>query len=152
MMKKIFVALLLVTSLFSNEIQVNQKLRVFALPDQFGVYHTVDRHTTTMIVSFEKDTGKDVNTFLATKKKSYLQEHDAIFIANISKMPALITKYFAMPKLKKYKHKILLVNNESDNRFKAKEEKVTIYELENSVVKKIYFIEKAEEIEKLLNK
>ena len=150
MMKKFFVALLLVTSLFSNEIQVNQKLRVFALPDQFGVYHTVDRHTTTMIVSFEKDTGKDVNTFLASKDSNYLKKNSAVFIANISKMPAIITRMFAMPKLKKYKHTILLVNNEDDDRFSAKEEKITIYKLENSVVKKIYYISSAKEIDKAL--
>ncbi len=149
-MKKIILALLLVTSLFSNEIKKDEKLRVFALPDQFGVYHTVDRHTKMYIVSFEKDTGKDVNTFLASKPKDYLQKHDAVFIANISKMPAIITKYFAMPKLKKYKHRILLINNEKDDRFRAKEEKITLYELENSVVKKIYFIDNAKEIEALL--
>ena len=149
-MKKIILALLLVTSLFSSEIKKDEKLRVFALPDQFGVYHTVDRHTKTYIVSFEKDTGKDVNTFLASKPKDYLQKHDAVFIANISKMPALITKYFAMPKLKKYKHRILLINNEDDNRFRAEDEKITIYKLKNSVVQKIFFIDKAKEIEKIL--
>ena len=149
-MKKIILVLLLVTSLFSSEIKKDEKLRVFALPDQFGVYHTVDRHTKTYIVSFEKNTEKNVNTFLASKPKDYLQKHDAVFIANISKMPAIITKYFAMPKLKKYKHRILLINNEKDDRFRAKEEKITVYELENSVVKKIYFIDNAKEIEALL--
>jgi hypothetical protein len=151
-MKRVILALLLVSSLFASEIKMDQKLRVFALPDQFGTYHTVDRHTTTIIVSFQKDTGKDVNTFLASKPKNYLQKHDAVFIANISKMPALITKYFAMPKLKKYKHRILLINNEDDNRFREEDEKITIYKLENSVVKKIFFIDKAKEIANVLKK
>jgi hypothetical protein len=150
MIKKLLLLALIATALFSSEIKLNDKLRVFVLPDQFGTYHTVDRHTKTIIVSFEKDTGKDVNTFLASKNPNYLKEHSAVFIANISEMPALITRMFAMPKLKKYKHTILLINNEDDDRFSAKEEKITIYKLENSVVKKIYYISSAKDIDKAL--
>jgi len=152
MIKKLLLAALLATSLFSSEIKLDDKLRVFVLPDQFGSYHTVDRHTQTIIVSFEKDTGKDVNTFLASKDSNYLKQNSAVFIANISKMPAIITRMFAMPKLKKYKHTILLVNNEDDDRFSAKEEKITIYKLENSVVKKIYYISSAKELNAVLVK
>jgi len=148
--KKLLLVALIATSLFSGEIKQDDKLRVFVLPDQFGTYHTVDRHTQTIIVSFEKDTGKDVNTFLASKDSNYLKKNSAVFIANISKMPAIITRMFAMPKLKKYKHTILLINNDDDDRFSAKEEKITIYKLENSVVKKIYYITSAKEIDNSL--
>ena len=150
MIKKLLLVALIATSLFSGEIKQDDKLRVFVLPDQFGTYHTVDRHTQTIIVSFEKDTGKDVNTFLASKDSNYLKKNSAVFIANISKMPAIITRMFAMPKLKKYKHTILLINNDDDDRFSAKEEKITIYKLENSVVKKIYYITSAKEIDNSL--
>ena len=150
MLKKLLLATLIVTSLFSSEIKLDEKLRVFVLPDQFGAYHTVDRHTKTIIVSFEKDTGKDVNTFLASKDSNYLQQNSAVYIANISKMPTIITRLFAMPKLKRYKFTVLLVNSEDDDRFSAKEEKITIYKLENSVVKKILYISSAKEIDNYL--
>ena len=150
MIKKLLFVALIATTLFSSEIKKDDKLRVFVLPDQFGAYHTVDRHTQTIIVSSQKDTSKDINTYLSTKKPNYLKESSAVFIANISKMPAIITKMFALPKLKEYKHNILLINNEDDDRFSNKEEKITIYKLENSVVKKVYYINSSKEIEKAL--
>ena len=140
--------LLFATSLVATEIKENEKVKLFVLADQFGVYHTVDRHTKTIIVSSEKETGKDINNFLATKPKNYLKKNDAVFIANISKMPSIITRMIAMPRLKEYKHNILLINNEEDNRFAHRDEKITIYKLKNSIVEKIYYINSAKEIEK----
>lgn len=150
MIKKLLLVALMATSLFSSEIKQNDKLRVFVLSDQFGAYHTVGRHIKTIIFSSQKDTSNDINTYIASKNPNFLKENNAVFIADISKMPAIITRMFAMPKLKKYKHNILLVNNEDDDRFSEKEEQITIYKLENSVVKKIYYIKSAKEIEKAL--
>lgn len=150
MIKKLLLLALIATSLFAAEIKQDDKLRVFVLPDQFGAYHTVDRHTETIIISLEKDTGKDMNAYLASKNPNFLKENNAVFIANISNMPALITRMFAMPKFKEFKHSILLLNNEDDDRFSAQDGKITIYKLENSVVKEIYYINSAKEIEKAL--
>ncbi len=148
MISKMILMLLFATSLVATEIKENEKVKLFVLADQFGVYHTVDRHTKTIIVSSEKETGKDINNFLATKPKNYLKKNDAVFIANISKMPSIITRMIAMPRLKEYKHNILLINNEEDNRFAHRDEKITIYKLKNSIVEKIYYINSAKEIEK----
>ena len=149
-MKILLLSLLLITSLFSSEIKEGSKFKLFVLPDQFGVYHTVDRHIKTIIISSQKDTGKDVNNFLASKSPKYLIQNDAVFIANISKMPSIITNMIAMPRLKKYKHNILLINDEEDNRFSHEEDKITIYKLEDSIVQKIYYINSAKEIQKAL--
>ena len=148
MINKMILMLLFATSLVATEIKENEKVKLFVLADQFGVYHTVDRHTKTIIVSSEKETGKDINNFLATKPKNYLKKHDAVFIAKITKMPSIITRMIAMPRLKEYKHNILLINNEDDNRFAHRDEKITIYKLKNSIVEKIYYINSAKEIEK----
>jgi len=152
MIKKTLLVLLLVSTLFASPFEINKKYRIFVLPDQFGIKHSIDRHTHTFIVSFEKDTGADVNKFLASKSSDYLAKHEAVFIANISKMPSLITKYFAMPKLKKYKHQVLLVNDEADHRFKAKDGKITIYKTKKGVVTEIFYINSAKELNKILVK
>lgn len=150
MIKILFITVLTVVSLIANEVKTDTKLRVFVLADQFGAYHTVDRHVKTIIVSSQKDISAEINSFLASKSSTYLKDRDAVYIANISKMPAIITKMFAMPKLKEFKHKILLINDETDKRFTTKDEKITVYKLQDSVVKNILYLNTIEEVEKLL--
>jgi hypothetical protein len=140
-MKKIFSLALLVATLMANDFGLGEEISSFTLADQFEKDH---------IVSFEKDTGADMNEFLNTKNPKYLEERNAVFIANISKMPGIITKLFAMPKMKKYKHTILLINDEEDKRFAQEEEKITVYKLKNGVIEKINFVSSAQEVAKNL--
>ncbi|WP_320035536.1 hypothetical protein [Halarcobacter sp.] len=143
MLKNILV-LTLISSiyLFANSFKVGDDIGHFSLPNQFDEKKDVDSKIQTIIVSFEKDTGKDINTFLASKKADFLDKHHAVFIANISGMPSIITKLFAMPKMRDYKHSILLIYDDADNRFVNKEEKSTLYKLENGVIKSISYITK----------
>lgn len=60
----------------------------------------------------------------------------------------IITKMFALPKMKNYKHEILLIYDENDDRFKAQEGVSTLYRLENGVIKSIEFITK-DDLEKV---
>ncbi len=149
-MKKIFSLALLVATLMANDFGLGEEISSFTLADQFEKDHIVSRSVETIIVSFEKDTGADMNEFLNTKNPKYLEERNAVFIANISKMPGIITKLFAMPKMKKYKHTILLINDEEDKRFAQEEEKITVYKLKNGVIEKINFVSSAQEVAKNL--
>jgi len=142
MIKKIILMLAFSTLLFSNSFDVNTNINSFTLLDQFDKTHLVNNKIRTIVVSFEKDTGADVNKFLSGKTRDFLENHNAVFIANISKMPSLITKWFALPKMKEYKHNVLLIYDEEDKRFMQKEEKSTVYKLENGVIKSIMYIEK----------
>lgn len=147
-MKKIILFLSLVLCAFSQELSINDKINNFSLANQFDEKKTIDSKINTIIVSFEKDTGKEVNEFLEQKTSDFLREHHAVFIANISGMPMIITKMFALPKMKNYKHEILLIYDENDDRFKAQEGVSTLYRLENGVIKSIEFITK-DDLEKV---
>lgn len=147
-MKKIILFLSLVLCAFSQELSINDKINNFSLANQFDEKKTIDSKINTIIVSFEKDTGKEVNEFLEQKTSDFLREHHAVFIANISGMPMIITKMFALPKMKNYKHEILLIYDENDDRFKAQEGMSTLYRLENGVIKSIEFITK-DDLEKV---
>lgn len=59
-------------------------------------------------------------------------------------MPSIITKMFALPKMRSYKHNILLIYDEEDNRFKSKEGKSTLYRLKDGVIKSITYIDKTD--------
>ncbi len=147
-MKKIILFLSLILCAFSQELSINDKINNFSLANQFDEKKTIDSKINTIIVSFEKDTGKEVNEFLEQKTSDFLREHHAVFIANISGMPMIITKMFALPKMKNYKHEILLIYDENDDRFKAQEGVSTLYRLENGVIKSIEFITK-DDLEKV---
>ena len=142
MIKKIALIIAFASLLFSNNFEINQNINSFSLADQFDKIHTVNANVKTIIVSFEKGTGADINEFLNNKPADFLQKNNAVFIANISGMPSIITKLFALPKMKKYKHSILLIYDENDTRFLQKEDKSTVYKLENGVIKSIFYIEK----------
>ncbi len=148
-MKIAIIFILLITSLFSQNFGLNGKIEHFSLPDQFNKMHTISDDTQTLIVSFEKDTGKMVNEFLASKEADFLQKHHAVFIANISGMPSIITKLFALPKMQDYKHTILLIYDENDKRFLQKDELSTVYKIENGVVKDIQFVKDKKSLEKI---
>jgi len=147
MIKKLILLVLFTTYLFSNGFEVNKKLSNFTLVDQFDKTHTVTSDTKTIIVSFEKGTGADINEFLSKKPEDFLQKNQAVFIANISGMPSIITSMFALPKMRKYKHNILLIYDEDDKRFIQKDDYSTLYKLEDGVIKSISYINK-EDLEK----
>lgn len=149
MIKKILLLLTFTTYLLANSFNVNDTITPFSLPDQFEKIHSITSETNTLIVSFEKGTGADISDFLNAKNPEFLDTHHAAYIANISKMPWLISKIFALPKMQSYKHKILLINDENDKRFVAKKGKSTVYKLVNGVVKKVYFISSKEELAKV---
>jgi len=148
MLKKLLLLPLFTLFLYANSFEINSHIGSFSLPTQFDEKQTVDSSIQTIIVSFEKDTGKDINQFLSSKDKDFLKNHHAVFIANIAKMPSIITKMFALPKMRDYKHNILLIYDENDKRFISQEEKSTVYKLENGVIKSISFITK-EDLEKI---
>lgn len=106
-----------------------------------------------VIVAFEKETGALVNEYLDTQDAYYLQMNRAIFIADISKMPTLITNMFALPKLRKYKHLIYL---HYDEKFVTvvpnKEAKITLLSVEDGKIKTISYISTKQELKSAIEK
>jgi hypothetical protein len=142
MIKKVIFLVLCTTYLFSNSFALNSNINSFTLNDQFDKTHTVNADTKTIIVSFEKETSADINEFLNTKEAGFLEKNKAVFIADISGMPSIITSLFALPKMKKYKYNVLLIYDEEDKRFLRQEKRTTVYRLENGIVKSISYIQK----------
>lgn len=110
----------------------------------------VPESTKTVLIAFDKDTGALVNEYLSEKNKYFLQKNKAIFIADINKMPTVITNMFALPKLRKYKHLIYLHYGEKfQNEVPKKDEMVSVLKFENKELKEIFYIKTKEELEKV---
>lgn len=113
----------------------------------------VPSKTRLVIVAFEKDTAAVVNDYLITKSKYYIQKHKAVFIADISKMPMVITNMFALPKMKKYKHLLYLhYGKKFQKNIPRREDKITLLEFKDSKLSKIMFATTTGDIKRAIEK
>lgn len=156
-MNKFLTALTLsVAILGAAPLTVNSPLNTldsFKYETPTGRQMKIPKKTKLVIVAFEKDTGALVNEYLDTQSPFYLPKNNTIFIADINKMPAVITNMFALPKLQKYRHLIYLHYGEKfQNVVPSQEQKITLLYIEESKIKDISFISTQEELKMAIEK
>ncbi|WP_188108650.1 hypothetical protein [Sulfurimonas lithotrophica] len=155
-MKKIFLLLVITfASIYAQNLKIGsdiQMLNNFEYETPKSRKMKIPLNTKTLLIAFDKDTGALVNEYLATKNKYFLQKKKAIFIADINKMPTVVTNMFALPKLRKYKHLIYLHYNEKfQNAVPKKDEKISVVRFEDKKVKSISYISTQEELKKVFD-
>lgn len=156
-MNKFFTALTLsVAILGAAPLTINSPLNMldsFKYETPIGRQMKIPKKTKLVIIAFEKDTGALVNEYLNTQSPFYLPKNNSVFIADINKMPSVITNMFALPKLQKYKHLIYLHYGEKfQNIVPNKEQKITLLHIEESKIKEISFISTKEELKMAIEK
>ncbi len=124
---------------------------LYKVGDAFAPFTTHDQHEKPytfapgprlVIVSFEMSEGKSANGFFAAKGATFLDAQKAVFIANIYGMPE-IGRFFALPKMKRYPHRILLADAKTFlDRYPKQENKLTVLRLDEAgLVTAIEFID-----------
>ncbi|WP_162051264.1 hypothetical protein [Lentimonas sp. CC4] len=99
------------------------------MKDQHGVVYEIPKETKYIAVAYTMSVGKAANRYLAEQGKDFLPTAHAIFVANIYGMPG-IGRFFAMPKMKKYPHRMMLADAEGLlDAFPQEDDKVTVFEL-----------------------
>lgn len=156
-MNKFFTALTLsVAILGAAPLSINSPLNMldsFKYETPMGRQMKIPKKTKLVIVAFEKDTGALVNEYLNTQSPFYLPKNNSVFIADINKMPSVITNMFALPKLQKYKHLIYLHYGEKfQSAVPNEEQKITLLHIEGSKIKEISFISTKEELKMAIEK
>jgi hypothetical protein len=125
----------------SAEAYVNdQKIESFKAKDQYDVaYEFKPERMSYLLVSHDMDTGKKANAVLTTLGKDYLSNHKAAYLANIHGMPG-IGRMFAIPKMKKYAHRIILGDDAAlIAKFPEEVGKVTVIAISGGKVKSIAY-------------
>lgn len=156
-MNKFFTALTLSAAILgAAPLAINSPLNMldsFKYETPIGRQMKIPKKTKLVIIAFEKDTGALVNEYLNTQSPFYLPKNNSVFIADINKMPSVITNMFALPKLQKYKHLIYLHYGEKfQNIVPNKEQKITLLHIEESKIKEISFISTKEELKMAIEK
>jgi len=117
--------------------------------DQHEKAHTISTDTKTLIFAFSKDIGHTCNDFFATKNDTYLNDHKAMFVADVSSAPSVIRSMFIMPGLKDFKHTVLVIEDENiANNYKAglDVQKIIVVTLNNNIITSIDKVSTAEEL------
>ena len=117
--------------------------------DQFEKAHTISTDTKTLIFAFSKDVGHTCNDFFATKSDTYLDDHKAMFVADVSSAPSVIRSMFIMPGLKDFKHTVLVIDDETiANNYKAglDAQKIIVVSINNNIITSIEKVTTPEEL------
>ncbi len=146
MIKKFLFTIFLGLSAFANSLTVGSELPALTVKDQFDKEFTIDAKVKTVIFSATKEESNVIKEFLATKDKDYLTNNNIAYVADITGMPSLISKFIAIPKMKDYAFSILLIDEDNKALFPVEEDKISIITLENSKVTNIKFIKTTEEL------
>jgi len=125
---------------FGAPYEKGQKVDTFKAEDQYGVAFTFEPGSTRfLLVSHDMETGKKANAILTALGKEALPAKKAVYVANIHGMPG-IGRMFAIPKMKKYSHRIILGDDaELIAKFPVQEGKVTVLKMSSGKVESISY-------------
>lgn len=141
-----------VISAFAEAYETGQSVESFTAADQHGTAFTFKpAETRYLLVSHDMSTGKKANGVLNGLGGSYLPGKKAVYVANIHGMPG-IGRFFAIPKMKRYAHQIILGDDAAlIAKFPHQEGKVTVFTLSGGKVQSIaYWTPEAEALDTIL--
>ena len=102
----------IVLSLQAGELAVGDAVPAFTAPDQFGKEFKLAPGLGYLLLGFDMSASKAANLKLAELGSGWLEKHSAAYVLDIHTMPG-IARIFALPKLRKYPHRIVLAETES---------------------------------------
>lgn len=151
-MKKLIGSLLLCYGMLNAQINVGENLKSYSFEDQFEKVHTLTDDTKKVIFVFTKDNGHIMKEFMTNKNPDFLSSKGIDFIADISGMPSLIARFFAIPDMKDSKYPIILIKDEEiAKKYKTEQNKefITVITLDKKKVTQIKYIKTKKELEEL---
>ena len=146
-MKKILFSALLLVATFANALNIGDSTPTFEIKDQYEKTHKISADAKTILIAESRGTSVIVREYLLTKDTNFLASNKTHYIADISGMPYLISKFIALPKMKKYPFSILLVDEEQAKSFSTKDDKITVYTITDGKVSGLKYIETTEELD-----
>lgn len=89
-------------------LETGERLAPWTLNDQFDQPYTLDEQLHVLLVARSMEGAKLLGAALEGRPKGYLEARQALFVADISRMPSLIGKLFAIPAMRDYSYRVLL--------------------------------------------
>jgi hypothetical protein len=126
-----------------------ERIEVFELPDAHGEPGRVDAAVRLLLFAADMDAGGLVND--ALEEDPSLQDlaaRGAVFVSDIHRMPALITRLFALPSMRRRPYRMLLDREAAgpSARIPREEGKVTLLELDALTIRRIEYLDSAKAV------
>lgn len=130
---KVAIALLLsLLPILAQATEIGERLAPWTLLDQYDQPYSLDASTQTLLVARTMDGAKLVKAALQDKPKGFLEARHTVFIADIQRMPALVSKLFAIPAMRDYNYRVMLDRDSRVvPRYPGAEKKVLWLQLDN---------------------
>ncbi|MDP3850572.1 MAG: hypothetical protein Q8Q59_08720 [Luteolibacter sp.] len=127
-------------SAFAAPYQKGDRVESFQSKTQHEQAYTFKpAETRYLLISHDMETGKKANAVLTRVGRENLSRKKAVYLANIHGMPG-VGRMFALPKMKKYSHTIILGDDAKlIARFPEERGKVTVLALEEGKVVSVQF-------------
>jgi hypothetical protein len=121
------------------------------LTDQHDVEMTIGPGVRYVVFTRDMDAGNLVKEALAENGGSILESAHAVYVADISGMPAFVTKVFAVPAMRKRGYRIVLDRDgKATTDVPSEEGKITVLDVGNGTVGQIQYVASAEGLRSLL--
>lgn len=152
-MKYAIALLLSLSPLLVQAVEVGEQLKPWTLLDQYDQAYSLNDQTRTLLVASNMDGAKLVKAALEDRPKGYLEARNTVFVADIQRMPALISKLFAIPAMRDYSYRVLLDRDGSvATRYAPAEDKVLWLQLDKGQVVSQREYTSADELRQALEK
>jgi hypothetical protein len=140
-------ALLLSAAARAEPYAVGSTLEPLEFADQHDQIRTVDALLRALLFTRDMQAGDVLKQALAEDGAAQLERAGAVYVADVSGMPALVLRMFALPKLRQRPYPILLDRDGSQTaRLPSQSGKVSLLVLDALRVKEIRYLANPEEI------
>jgi hypothetical protein len=152
MLKKLLLTAFLALGLSAASLEVDSNIEDITIKDQFEKEHKLDANVKTILFASDKGTSDLLRDYLLplSENKNILEENGAVYVADISGMPSLISKFIALPKMKKYPFSVMLLDDSNKDNFTKEDGKIIVYSIEDGKVSKIEKISTSEELANII--
>jgi hypothetical protein len=147
----VLVALLLALPARAETYVVGSTLPELSLKDQHGEPHAIDEDVRGILFSRDMDGGGVLRKSLEEAGADLLKRTGSVYVADVSRMPGLVRRLFALPRLRRRGYPVLLDEDGSLTKdFPSAEGKGTLIELKGLRITRIRHFSAPEELEKAL--
>ncbi|MEQ1723515.1 MAG: hypothetical protein ABL930_10090 [Pseudobdellovibrio sp.] len=147
-MKNLFLCLIFVLASITA---FTDSIKPVEFPDQFDTKTAISENTQWLIFSEDKDISDKVNQAIVALKITDVNSLKGAYVADISKMPSLVTSMFALPEMKKYNFKILLDHEgEPTKNWPRQTKKASLIKLTKLEIAEVKYTDSIDEIKKFL--
>lgn len=139
-----FSAVLMADAAFAQYYAVGEAIAPFTLEDQHGKSRTVDASARVILFSRGMEAGDVLKQGLAGVEPEYLNGKQAVYVADISRMPGLIARMFAIPAMRDRPYSMLLDRDgQTTARLPDVEGQATLIFLDRLTVQRIVHVAEA---------